>query len=370
MDTNQQKHRLDPSIFLNDGPWEAYDALCRDVHKCLNENRWTRYIYPAGLGVVSLGAIYTVLLWWLGLSYFGSFVALVIVSLGLLGLYVKFRSQRAEMPLETIVAIAAAGVIFSAVVVFIAARFGVPDQLWTGSALVGGGGVWGAFYADKWLRKGTFARATVLSEMASALGFKYTSSPAGLPDGTLPPFGPIYRKSEVGHVFHGTLDRMPFLFARYEAEDDPAVHFMIVCENTAVNARPFELTTHGVFPDEGEGGQAPSGLAGSEYSGKYRVRWFGHSHDADSDAVVARLIESIAPLVKDQKCYVAAADSRVMVFIQEDNDLFVFDEMSLIENADPVFAELEREFALAIRLISALGVAKPARGTSPGIAQD
>ncbi|MGE3245152.1 MAG: hypothetical protein AB7F96_09985 [Beijerinckiaceae bacterium] len=352
-----QKQSIDAAVFAQGVQSPALSTLRKEQIDELRHGRLQRLIPFVALWFLGMAAVVAVCLPILGLGHSASVALAFIAALAVLAVMWVGYYGAYLLPYSWMAGAVALSAVFAWIVVRMAESMGdVLDEIFAWGLVLGS---MGAFYAFRWLRRGSLVRETVVQNYGRALGLAYSGEAENLPDPIFLRSGAIYARTEVRMLLSGEILGLPVHFGRYEEAEAPSAHLLVVCPQAGFRPSNLEITTHDSFPDTEEG----ASIRYEGWEGIFRIRSLNGPPSEATEAFLKVLTARLDEIADGRNCYAALGGSGLAVFLEEKDDVFVADEVKLILDPPSVLDEIEREIAAAARIAAAVSdAAEAARG--------
>lgn len=337
--------RIDPAILLNDGPWEEFDALCREEHARLKKESSQRWMQLALIAVPSITALLCGVLWFAGLSYVNSFIIVYLCLLAIVGLFLSQKAGSFRMQLHQVLAIAAMSMVFAALIVLVAVWTQWLERILDNAfiyAIFGGG--YGLYWF--WNHHVSYGshHSSLVSRTAKCFGWTYDFLARKFPSGKTGYLGDVHQAFQIRDHVAGEWRGLKFHAGRYQEEEDDR-YLLLQIDSIGIDPAAAEATTHAEFPDAP---QNPESIV--ENLDDYTLRVQADTQGQSARQFLVNLMPPLKRIAEGRDIYVAVASNKLMIFMRKPEGLFPFDEVQFQVDPDGFFAGFEANFALILRI--------------------
>ena len=347
--------KLDPAILLNDGPWDDFDALCREEYAQLKSASPERLaeIAPHAAAMAGLAAI--ALIWLLNMTFGSALLFLLLASsAGLLALW-QFVLPTYQPTSQDKLRAGGFVLVFSVGVLILN-----PILAWFIDLFFGASGfgyfvvllllaVGAGYMLREKLRAHSGDKAMLLVRFAQAFGFQYRALPNSFPTSKGEALGLLYETYDIRHHISGEWRGVRFDAGRYKESGDATVYLLVRASEMKTGSLAAETTTHKQFPDESKEMAAPV-----ESFSRFRMR-VQTGDDKGREAQFLRDVSAAtSALLPGDEIYIGLEQGVLCIFAKRPGDFLLTDELLLQRDPDRFFQAIENDLALVVRLVDAL----------------
>lgn len=351
--SRKSEQRIDPAILLNNGPWEEFDALCREEHARLKADSSRRWMQLAGIALPSITALFCGVLWFAGLSYRNSFILVYASLMAMAWFFLSNKLGSFRIQLHQGLAAAAILLVFAAFIVLTAVMTQWLERFLDNAfiyAIFGGG------YGLYWFWNHHIAygspHSVLVARTAKRFGWRYSFVASEFPSGKTGHLGDVHQAFQIRDHLSGEWRGLKFHAGRFQEEEDDR-YLLMHFESLGLDRASVEATTHAVFPDDSKELQAIT-----EKCDGYKLRVHEDTAGRSGRQLLDKLLEPLIQIAQGRDIYVALASNKLMIFMRKREGLFPFDEAQFQLDPDGFFAGFEANFALILRIADAVATAR------------
>jgi len=300
--------KIDPAVLLNDGPWDDFDALCRQEYQRLQEGSSARWFKLAARGGGALVPVFMGLLWLAGLSYLHSFILVYALLLVCALALWQWRYSDFKPASHLVVAAAAGLMVYAGLLVLVAAMFErAISFLGIEPLAVMLGGCYLVFlFFSTWPHAGG-GYGAIVTKIATAFGWRYSFVSSKFPSGKTEHLGEVHAPRNVRDHVSGEWRGANFHAGRYQGDEERDQYLLIHCTGLRISGFCAEATSHAQFPDESEE------MKGAMHvQGNFRLRLHAGQHGGREWQFLVSLLEPAQREAHGAPCYIAMDGGDVM----------------------------------------------------------
>lgn len=336
---------LDPENLLQPQISDSFRAFCREQFAQMRGGSLTRWLPPAALFLVSLGAWEIIILYTMELGEKLSLAILLVVVPGSVCLYMRTTYSSYAIDWTSYLAVCSVLAVHTVLVVKLALWM----MPWVNNAgviflvVATAVGSLGAFP----FTMPTAFRARLTRQISEALGMQYSDTAEAMPSGHSAAAGMTYGHNAIDTHITGVWKGVTFHAARYGIGSENGPLLLVRCMDVAKDVPVLEATTFEEFPDEGpEPDRTISNL-----SSRVRVRILDGALSEGSRTWIAGLLNDLVRLPLATNIFVTIVNGDVIVFAETEDRAFDFSEIGYWLDQNALTDEVRANFSLMMRIV-------------------
>lgn len=347
---------LDPENLLQPQISDSFRAFCREQFAQMRGGSLTRWLPPAALFLVSLGAWEIIILYTMELGEKLSLAILLVVVPGSVCLYMRTTYSSYAIDWTSYLAVCSVLAVHTVLVVKLALWM----MPWVNNAgvifLVVATAV-GSLGAFPFTIPTTF-RARLTRQISEALGMQYSDTAEAMPSGRSAAAGMTYGHNAIDTHITGVWKGVKFHASRYGVGSENGPLLLVRCMGVARNVPVLEATTFEEFPDEGpDPDRTITGLGP-----RLRVRILEGELTEGARKWIAATLNGLAGVTLAKNIFVTVVDGDLIVFAESEDRAFDFSEIGYWLDQAALTDEVRANFSLMMHIVEIAAAAAGRQG--------